>query len=215
MSAREESSVEAGNTALALERIVFFSDAVMAIAITLLAIELPLPDLGGGVTMAEFDAAMTRLQPKLISFLISFLLIAIYWMRHLRVYRYIERWDATLLFLNLLFLLSIALLPFTSNLVGLYAQFAITDAIYALDAAAVGLSMNAIWWYAASRHRLIDEALPAAAIRQVSASGYGAPVSFLLSIPVAFVNPQWAQIVWWILPATSTVLLSRVAERRG
>ena len=157
---------------------------------------------------------MTSLQPKLISFLITFLLIGIYWMRHLRVFRYIKRFNARLLILNLLFLFSIVILPFTSNLVGSYAQLVMPIVLYALNAAAVGFLMHIIWWYASSGHQLIDASLPRPVIRSISAGSLGSPISFLISIPVAYINPQWAPVVWWILPASSTLILMRLGRRR-
>ena len=110
-SARDqEIQTHPANEELGLERIVFFSDAVMAIAITLLAIDLKVPEIAASVAAAELPGALSELAPRFMSFIISFFVIGIYWMSHHRYFRFIKRYDGGLIVLNLLFLVSI---PFT------------------------------------------------------------------------------------------------------
>ena len=92
--------------AFQLERLILFTDAVFAIAITLLVIELKVPELEHR-TEHEALNALARLVPKFIGFLISFFIIAIYWTAHHRIFRFVRHLDARLIWLNLLFLLSI------------------------------------------------------------------------------------------------------------
>ncbi len=131
-----------------LERLVFFSDAVIAIAITLLAVDIRAPELQGPVTALGLQRAVMDMEPQFLSFTISFFVIGIYWMGHHRTFGYIKGYDGRLIWLNLLFLFFVAILPFTTNLLGRYGDFAFVNAVYAANAAACGAAMTGLWFYA-------------------------------------------------------------------
>lgn len=101
---------------LQFERLVLFSDAVFAIAITLLVIEIRLPH--GIEDDRQLARALLALAPHYASFLISFLVIGRFWVGHHRLFGYLATHDARLLWLNLLFLLTIAFLPFPTAVLG-------------------------------------------------------------------------------------------------
>ncbi len=124
-----------------LERIILFSDAVFAIAITLLVLEIKLPSSNLPVTAAIFDENLLEIVPRLIGFLISFLLIGFYWMTHHRIFAHVIRYDKTLLRLNLLLLLFIVLLPFSTSLLAEYNYLARPYAVYYLNIGCVGFSL--------------------------------------------------------------------------
>lgn len=96
-----------------LERIILFSDAVFAIAITLLAIEIKVPELHEKTETSALHG-LFLLIPKFIGFFISFLLIGIYWIAHHKIFSYVINYNRKLLWSNLLFLMFIVLLPFTT-----------------------------------------------------------------------------------------------------
>jgi uncharacterized membrane protein len=87
-----------------LDRIVSFSDAVMAIAITLIVVQISVPQ----VSDSEIGAALSDGWPEYISFLLSFWVIGIYWFWHHVMFRSIVRYDTVFIWLNLLFLLCVA-----------------------------------------------------------------------------------------------------------
>jgi uncharacterized membrane protein len=89
------------HTSLSFERIVFFSDAVMAIAITLLVIDLKIPNIPTALAAAELQASLRELTPRIVSFVISFSVVGVYWSSHHRYFTYIKRYDGRLIFLNL------------------------------------------------------------------------------------------------------------------
>src|SRR5664279_4890207 len=106
-----------------VERLIFFSDAVMAIAMTLLVIDLKLPESLGAMTSdADLRAALDGLGPRFLSVLLSFAVIAIWWNGHNRIFRNLERADGALVVLNLVFLGAIAFLPFPTALIGRYVD---------------------------------------------------------------------------------------------
>src|SRR6476661_2822160 len=109
-----------------LERMILFSDAVFAIAITLLVIEIKVPHLEGEITDANLASSLLHLIPSLFGFVMSFFIIGIYWTVHHKIFGFLENYDNKLIWYNLLFLFSIILMPFTSALYGEYYQPNIT-----------------------------------------------------------------------------------------
>jgi uncharacterized membrane protein len=203
---------EPGNEALALERIVFFSDAVMAIAITLLAIDLKVPELDAATAAVELPLRLRALGPQFMSFVISFFVIGIYWMSHHRYFRFIRRYDGGLIVLNLIFLLFIVLMPFIASLFGQYYDLPLGMSVYAAAVAGTGLSMGALWWYASYRHRLIDEYLDDTFIRARSIA-LAVPLLFLVSIPFAFFSRTLTIAIWCMLPLVSFVILKNTGKK--
>lgn len=191
---REQDSV-APQEGLSLERIVFFSDAVIAIAITLLAIEIRLPDLGheGGDALLS---ALSGLWPRYLSFVISFLVIGSYWWVHHRAFRAVRRYDEALIWLNLLFLLCVVFLPFASAVLGEHGNEPVAATFYAACVATTGLVETALWVYASRHHRLLDDDLPSRAIRLATLRAITPSAVFLLSIPLIWANPYAAMVCW-------------------
>ena len=101
---KKQSHTEQFNDEAGLERLVFFSDAVFAIAITLLALDIRLPIEAVHLSDLQLFNSLVDIWPKYLSFLISFLVIGNFWIAHHRRYRYISRYDTRLLLLNLLVL---------------------------------------------------------------------------------------------------------------
>lgn len=121
-----------------LERLILFTDAVFAIAITLLAIEIKVPELHHA---SETDAlrSLAALTPRFIGFFISFFIIAIYWAAHHRIFRFVRRTSPRLLWLNIVFLLSIVLMPFSTAFQSEYGLLRTPWIVYALNIICCGL----------------------------------------------------------------------------
>ena len=179
---------------MGLERIVFFSDAIFAIAITLLALEIRLPGTGaGGAVTWE---ALGALWPKYLSYGISFVTIGGFWISHHRKFRLIRRYDNRLMWLNLLALAVVAFLPFPTALLGEYGDETPATVFYAGMVILTGLLFLAVWLYATHDRRLVDPALDAGVIRHGLVRALIPIVFFAVSIPLAFVWPYGAEMVW-------------------
>jgi uncharacterized membrane protein len=195
-----EGRAEAGRE---LDRIVFFSDAVFAIAITILVLDIRLPE---GLSPAELPAQVLALGPKYLSYVISFLVLAIYWQAHHRVFRPIRSYDGMLVWLNFLFLMAVAFLPFPTSLLGEYSEEQVSVVIYAANAAVASLLLSAISWYAAKGHRLAPPELDDEEGRLRRLQGLAVPVVFLLSIGVSFFSPMAAMYSWLLLAVTDPII---------
>ena len=197
----EEHWVERGTD---VERTVFFSDAVFAIAITLLALEIRVPE--GAEDPAALREALLELWPRFFSFFISFWFVGTYWVAHHRVFHYIRGYDRRLLFINLLFLMWIVLLPFSSALLGEYGDQRIVVIIYASHVALVGLTLSWVWRYASRDDRLMEASRMDERERRYNELGLSVPLVFLVSIGLSFFSVTAAELFWFLAFVVRPVL---------
>jgi uncharacterized membrane protein len=185
------------------DRIVNFSDGVFAIAITILILDINVPE---GLSSEEVSARVLALWPEYLGYVISFLVLAVYWQAHHRVFRYIRRYDSTLVWLNFLFLMAICFLPFPTSLLGKYGGEQVSVVIYAADAALASLLLGAVSWYATREHRLVASDLDDEEERIRRLQGLAVPVVFLASIGISFLSPMAAMYSWLLLSITDPLI---------
>lgn len=193
-----------------LDRIINFSDGIIAVAMTLMVVNIHLPD---SVSLPQLRQGLVDLVPVFQDYIVSFVVVSIYWVEHHRTFKSIRRCDSGLMWLNLLFLLLVVLVPFTTNLIDRFGdRDPMVIVIYAGSLALTGLTLVAIWLYATHNCRLVDVEPKPAQIREELVSRLVSPVVFLLSIPVAFISPSLATFVWLALLPLS--LMRHVALER-
>jgi uncharacterized membrane protein len=137
-------------------RVLALSDGVFAIIITLLVLEIHIPELTQGHSLNE---ALRELRPSLVAFVISFILAGMYWVGHRDLFALIRRTDRGLVWLNILFLLPLCLLPFGAGLLGRYDQEPVALRIYGLVLVAIAVMRVVIWLYATNRPHLLWQRL--------------------------------------------------------
>jgi uncharacterized membrane protein len=189
-----------------LERIIFFSDAVMAIAVTLLAVDIKPPDVGP----SQLAAALVELSPKFVSFALSFMIIASFWVMHHMTFSYIRDYDYRLAWLNILFLMFIALTPFASSLLGAYIFNDSALMLYSFVIAMAGFTRASIWEYAVREHRFVDSSLSKDLIRKVRVRNMLAPIAFGVSIPLVLINTAFIGI--WVVVPISILLFRKLPK---
>ena len=203
----------AGN--LEYDRVLFFSDAVFAIAITLLVVDLRVPDIASEVIATQ---QLSEAKLRILGFAISFLVIGLFWMGHHGLFRYITALDRPLIFLNLLFLGTIAFLPYPTALLFTSGTDQVAATVfYASCVAGAGLAELAVWLYALRAKDLVPASVSPEVRRSVTLLLLPGPAVFALSIPVAFVAPAVAPFTWILLVPIGRVLgrRMRVRETRG
>ena len=150
MNAKNPQEVESGN---AVERTVHFSDAVVAIAITLLTLELRLPE---GLAPGEVAGHLLDALSGLFAFLVSFWVIASYWIAHHRIFNRVDAHDGTLLTINFVFLMWVVLVPFSTSMVMEYGDSRLVWDVYASHLLLTGLTLSWLWRYASKHGCLIE-----------------------------------------------------------
>jgi uncharacterized membrane protein len=198
----------------AADRLTLFSDAVVAIAITLLAIDLPVPE---GHTVSEFWSSVRHDSGHYAAFLISFFAIAAAWRDHHDVFRYVKQVDSRLRTLNTFWLLMIVLNPFATRLLTVSGAetlqvHALRFSFYALlqvleSAAMFGVVMHMV------RHQLAPD-LPRGMAIDLARQSYNLILGFGLSIPVFFVWSN-AWVIWIVVPLVVSRWRHQVRRRRS
>jgi uncharacterized membrane protein len=169
-----------------------FSNAVFAFAITLLILDIRLP---AGTSKADLPSALVAMWPNYMAFLISFFVIGLYWSTYIRLLKEIARTDRTLIWLNLLFLLFIVVIPFSTGVISSYLT-QLTVILYAALMACAGYMHSVLRIYAGRNHRLISEKYSSWHIKRGIILSFIAPVCFTLSIGITFFNTLAAQLFW-------------------
>ncbi|MGH3251033.1 MAG: TMEM175 family protein [Trebonia sp.] len=194
--------------ARAADRVVVFSDAVVAIAITLLALDLPVPPSTHTWTNAQFWHSLTSTGGEYFAFLLSFVIIGGNWAGHRRTFRYVNRLNHQVGYLNMLWLLMMILTPFAARLLALDGGFGVRFAIYTLVQVIASACLLQTNRQIVSKELLRPDA-PARARHPDSSHTIALIVVFLLSIPLAFVLGSWTFALWAAVPVLSQVLRRR------
>lgn len=178
-----------------LERLVLFSDAVMAIAMTLLVVDLRVPEtLGPTATDAELRAAIADLGQSFLGVGLSFMVIAVWWVGHNRLFRALRTGDGPIVALNFVFLAAVAFLPFPTNLIGRWVNLSAAVVLYAVTNLVAGGALFVMRWHADRSGLLARE--PALERRRRLAISSVAPIGFAASIPIALVDASLAALSW-------------------
>jgi len=188
-----------------LERMVFFSDAVFAIAITLLVIEIHVPDLTHQASDADHWEALAHLIPNFVGFLLSFAVVGLFWVGHHRAFALARRFDSRILRWNMMLLAAIAFMPFTTAYLSANINERVPSVVYSstmLLAAALNLKVN---WMATSAP-MVDEAASLDAIRYVRRRGLGVLLGAATAVLTSLLIPQAGQVGLISIPLWQRVL---------
>jgi uncharacterized membrane protein len=166
-------------------RIEALVDAVFAIALTLLVIDIKTSHAGSD---SELTKQLITLIPKFFAYLLSFVILALLWFGHQMASHYVLRSDRTHIWLNLLFLLCISLIPFSASLLGENLQHRSATIFYGINLLVVGVIQYLHWEYITRKNRLIDENLDRRLVRAVQKSFLFVPLSYAIAIEVSFIS---------------------------
>ena len=171
-----------------VEHVISFSDAVFAFAITLMALSIDIPDLPTHLTQSELLDKLYGLYPQFESYIISFAVIAIFWVSYHQVFNHIKGSHITMVYLNLLFLLLITLLSLSTSLVINYGTYQIPYVIYCFIVIMTSSLLATIWWHATKNKSLIDKNLHPFFIKGILVNLMSIPIVFTISIIISFIN---------------------------
>ncbi len=184
-----------GHETFKADRMIVFSDAVMAVAITLLVLDLKLPE---GVSDAELGTVLVGSIHSLGVYGLSFVVIGLLWMGHHEQFSYIARVDGVMLWLNLFFLMTIGLIPFVTSVLSDHGN-ALATSLYAGVLVTTSALSVVMWWYACRDPQLMPADVPQRVRRAGLLSPLLAGAVFALSIIIAYVWGATAAQVSWLL----------------
>ncbi len=183
------------------ERLRLFTDAVTAITITLLVLELRPPPGVRGFDDAALWLGLLEMWRDLLAYVVSFLVIGALWVSYQRKLRMIVRTSRTMVWLNLLFLMVLALIPFTTRLIA-ENPGAVATSVYAGVVALCGLLLLLMWVHA-EHSGLLAENIERRSRKTLIIRSSLSVALFALSMPLAFFEPDLAKFSWLLmLPIT-------------
>lgn len=179
-----------------LDRIALFSDAVFAIAITLLVIEIKVPVVSYEKDLfdKEFTHALREMTPEFIGFLISFIVIGNYWRAHHTIFGYVTDYNRKLINLNTWFLLTIVCMPFTTGMMSKYIYLK-PYLFYCLNVIISGLVQLRMWFYIVNPANKVSGHIPEGMIKYKKYSALVVVGCFLLSLALyPVIGPAFARM---------------------
>lgn len=198
-------------------RLEFLSDGIFAIVMTLLVIEIVVPELHQP-TDADLWAALVHLQPLFLSYFVSFTVLAMFWISHNFFYgAFTKVINRHLTLLNFLYLSFVALIPFSSHFLGSYPASKLAVLVYGVNVLVIGLFSCAVLWYAIFSKEIDTEHITRRILIQAQIRAYLTPLSTLVGIAFLPVSLPLSlffyafPIVFNIVPG----LLNRVERRLG
>ena len=191
-------------TGLSFERVVFFSDAVFAIVITLLVLELKVPHLGEHSEQG-LQHALFELLPRLLGFVVSFLIVGLMWVEHHRIFRYIADYDGGLLWRNLLLLLCISFVPFPTALFSENFWSRTAFILYTASFGGVATAKLLIWRHAVKANLLKQDVGPMLE-RRIARRSLAVPLACALAIGLSFISIFIAPLSFIFIPLFARVL---------
>ena len=185
-------------------RIEALTDGIFAIAMTLLVLTLVLPE--AGKELAEVHSLLLGQIDKFFNYALSFVLLAIFWIRHHQQFHLIKRTDGKHLWINIFFLMFVALMPFSTSLVGDYSREPLAEVFFGLNIFMLGMFLSWNWVYATNHHRLVDPSLDPWSIALGTKRGMITMLVAVLAIGLAFVDPRISSLAYLLIPILYGVL---------
>jgi uncharacterized membrane protein len=180
---------------LEFDRVAFFSDAVFAIAMTLLVVGIGIPH----VRPKNLAEHLGNKETEIFSFFLSFLVIGLYWLAHHRFFSKLAAVDVRFMKINLVYLAAIAFMPFPTALVGTYGDNeSLVIVIYAITLGIASFIDVILFWHA-QRANLLRVQLSATAFRNYLIAALAPALVFAISIPIALVDPSLALLSWLLI----------------
>jgi uncharacterized membrane protein len=181
------------------EHVVSFGDAIFAFAITFMTLSIDIPDLPANLTESQLLSRLYDMYPQVESYIISFAVIAIFWVSYHQIFNFIKESHISMVYLNLLFLLLITFLSVATSLVINYGSYQIPYVLYCILVIMTSSLLALIWWYATKDYRLIDKNINPLFVRGLMVNLLLVPFVFAISILISFFDLDIAQYFWLII----------------
>jgi uncharacterized membrane protein len=180
-------------------RITTLADGVFAIVMTLLVLGLEVPDVPDEMIADQLFREVLLLWPLIAAYVVSFLVLGIYWMGHHTQFHFMRGVDRTALWMNILFFMVLSLVPFTTKMVGRYSGQEVALLLYGANLLAISLVLLAHWEYAA-RSGLLTRSTGKEEKRKATRQIMIGSAVFAAGMAMAFVKPSLSLFVFLLVP---------------
>ncbi|MDF0644226.1 MAG: TMEM175 family protein [Nitrospira sp.] len=193
------------------ERLCAVSDGVYAIALTLLVLDLKVPEVPG-ITDSELTQDLVQQVPNFVAYTVGFLLIARFWVNHHRIFQSAVLCDEWALGLNLVHLFFISLTPYAASLIGHYEGDRIAAIIFSSNLGLSSLSLTVLGHYVLAREEWRNKESDGTWAEIPWWTAYTGPGVALGSIVLSFLSIEVALLFWLVLPLRDLILLTRLSR---
>jgi len=199
-----------------LERMILFSDAVFAIAITILILEIKVPEIPKEVvTDSLLIESLDHLIPKFVGFFISFMIIGLYWQVHHRMFGFVVNYTRKTLWLNLFFLLAVVLMPFST---GFYSEYVLRllktpIIVYVVNICFLGCMNFFLWKHVTNPKLNLTEGVTREDDLIFSFRSIAVPIIFVITAIVYFIKPIIAPFFPSIIPLIMRLITKRIRKK--
>lgn len=183
---------------LTTKRIETLVDGIFAIAMTLLVLNIDLPQTLGTVSNPALWQYMISLFQQLGIYAFSFILLASFWRAHHLQFFYIERSDSFFIWLNVIWLMFVALVPFSTNFVSNFGNYTLPMLFFNINMLIIGIIFIFIWIYANRQNFFIDE-MTQEHYEVVKKINYLLPFAAFVAVCITFVSPLWSPVSYFLI----------------
>lgn len=182
---------------LSKARVEALTDGIFATVMTVLVLGLRTPI----ANLSEFDLKneTVGLLPNITAYAFSFVVLGLFWIGHHAQFHYIKHTDRVFLWINVLFLLTIGFIPFSTTLIGLYPLSPTAVRVYGANLAATGIMLNAVWWYATKNRRLVDKDLDAHIVSLAQRRTLVGPIVTIIGLGFSYLDTRISVVLYLLL----------------
>ena len=182
------------------DRVITLTDAVLAIVMTLLVLEIVVPQLSQSEAVTELPKRLLELLPDVWSYATTFIILGFFWIAHDDQFHYIMRANRTFLWITIFYLMFIAFIPFSTALIGEYGDQPISEVIYGINITIVLVWTYLQWRYATKKHQLVNSDLEPKFIAIMSRRIIVGLILYPIAIAVSYLNTQVSLILFILIP---------------
>jgi len=184
-------------------RLETLTDGLFAIAMTILVVTIEIP-MGPIHTSQLFLQTTGEILPKYVVYFLSFLILAGFWINH-HILFLIKKANMTLIWINVFWLMFIALVPLSTSLIAQFPQYQLSQVIFDVNILVVGLFAFMIWKYSVDHDLILEKVKPYDPyIKRITLF---TPAIVILSMLISFINLKWSLLILFMIPVLFVVAL--------
>jgi uncharacterized membrane protein len=198
LSSEEE---DQGIPGLGKGRIESLTDGIFGTVMTVLVLSLSVPIITSTSLTSEnlqLFSSLRSLLPDILSYVISFFILGAFWIRHHTIFRYVTRVDRWMLWLNIIFLLTIGFIPFSTALIGRYPFAQLSLVVYGSNLIATSVTSIFVWRYAVMKKLVLHDTFDERLVSRVNTTMSVGPASYVVGIIISFFDPTLTLVIYII-----------------
>jgi uncharacterized membrane protein len=180
-------------------RIETLTDGIFGIAMTLLVLDIRVPKLPNEITTADLAYRVFAIWPKFLIYVLSFVILAIFWVSHSIQFHYVRRANRTLFWINILILMLVAFIPFSTHLLSEHIEQQFAVAFYGTHLMLIWVCEFLHWYYVTTGGRLVDSDADPHVVNAVTRRILFSTITYLIAIAVSFYSTKLSITVYGMI----------------